>query len=151
MSVTLNGSGLGFPVTYQILFDNIHVYSADEETSSAAAARAFPWGMTVPTGYDLFIVAVDLDRFMSAPTTGYISAVLRNGETDDKFANMPAVRLSAGGAGYAFSSVSSGACRIPEGTPIVALLSMSNDFTHGWSSATVRMAIYGYLRQAVTE
>lgn len=151
MSITLSGGGFGFPVTYQILFDNIHVLSADDETSSGSATRAFPWGMTVPTGYDLYVAAVDLDRFMSAPSTGYISAVIRNGDTDDNFLNMPAVRLSAGGAGYAFSSVSASACRIPEGTPIVALLSMSSDFTHGWSSATVRMTIYGYLRQAVTE
>lgn len=148
---SLNGGGFGFPVTYSILFDGLQVLTADAEAASGDASRSDPWGVTVPTGYDLYIVAIDLTRYMGAPTAGSLSTLVRNGDTDEAFGNTPSPQLIAGGAGWSFDSVSAGACRVPQETPIRASIYTSSDFAHNWSAANVRMNIYGYLREAITE
>lgn len=150
MMGSLNGGLFGFPVTYSILFDGLQVLTADAEAASGDVSRSDPWGVTVPTGYDLYIVAIDLTRYMSAPSAGALLTLVRNGDTDEAYGNTPNPQLIAGGAGWSFASVSAGACRIPQETPIRASIYTSSDFAHNWSAANVRMNIYGYFREALT-
>jgi hypothetical protein len=147
----LGGYGFGYPVTYSMIFGGIEALTPGEETSSGNILSDSPWGITVPPGYDLFVAAVDINRFMGAPTAGYISVSVQNWDTEEYFRNLPLVRLTSDGGAYSFASVSPGSCKIPSGTSIVSLLSVSGDITHNWTNAKVRMTIYGYLREASTE
>jgi hypothetical protein len=144
---SLNGGNLGYPVTFQILFEGMETLTATGEIASAAAARTFPWAFKAPSGYAFYIVSSTLTRYMAAPSAGYLYASMYDADSQDPVSGITLPRMASGSDATQTTAVSSGACKVPDILVGISLIADSQ-FAQSWGAGSkATLTLHGYLRE----